>query len=179
MTTPPERSCCFTGHRKIETAKIHPLVEKLHLEIDYMVGCGVKHFYAGGALGFDTLAALAVLLHRQRGEDIMLHLMLPCPDQCARWNQRDIDVYNDILERADTYQYLCDHYHGGVMQIRNRAMVDASMYCISYWDKENAGAEKKGGTLYTVNYARKQRRKIINLWDEPPEDIQMEFNFTV
>ena len=144
-----------------------------------MIGCGISNFYTGGALGFDTLAALAVLLHKQRGEDVKLHLMLPCPEQYYRWKQRDIDIYHDILSKADSSQILSEHYHNGVMQIRNRAMVDASLYCISYWDKETAGTDGKGGTLYTVNYARKQHRKVINLWDEPPEDIQMEFNFTV
>lgn len=174
MTIPPETSCCFTGHRKIETAKVYNLVQKLHLEIDYMIGCGVRDFYAGGALGFDTLAALAVLLRKRRGDDVRLHLMIPCPDQCSRWSERDIYIYNDIMSKADSVKVLCDHYHSGVMQMRNRAMVDASRYCICYWDRDIASANK-GGTLYTYKYAKKLGRKIINLWDEPPEDVQIEF----
>lgn len=178
LTTPEEKSCCFTGHRKITEDKLTPLVERLHLEINYMIGMGIQHFYTGGALGFDTIAALAVLLHKQNGADINLHLALPCPEQTKYWNSRDINIFNDILSRADTVTTLSDHYHGGVMQIRNRAMVDTCGYCICFWDKNSISAEKNsGGTLYTVNYARKLGRKIINLWDEPPEDIQIEFDF--
>ena len=58
-------------------------------------------------------------------------------------------------------------------------MVDASDYCICYWDKDTASGGKTGsGTLYTVNYARKNGLRIVNLWDEPPEDAQLSFDFT-
>ncbi len=173
-----DSACCFTGHRKIDKEKLPALVEKLHLEIGWLIGHGIEHFVCGGALGFDTLAALTVLLHRQRGENAKLHLMLPCPDQSARWQRDDRMIYNDIMERADTVDVLCDHYHSGVMHARNRAMVDACRYCICFWDNSIQPAGKPGGgTLYTVNYARKMGRRIINLHDEPPEDGQLEFIF--
>jgi len=179
MTSEHNKSCCFTGHRKIDQTKISDIVSKLNLEIEYLTGLGVTRFIAGGALGFDTLAALAILWHKQNGSDISLHLMIPCADQCRRWSDRDICVYRDILSRADSYDILSDHYHGGVMQIRNRAMGDASDYCICYWDKSTmVDGKPGGGTYYTVNYARKQGKKIINLCDEPPEELQLTFDFT-
>lgn len=177
LTTPSDKSCCFTGHRKITENKLSRIVERLNFEIDYMIGIGVQHFYAGGALGFDTIAALSVLMHKQKGADIHLHLILPCPDQTKYWNDADIGVYTKIIERASSVTTLCDRYHGGVMQMRNRALVDNCDFCICYWDKDVDVLKKSGGTLYTVNYARKLNRKIVNLWDEPPEDIQMEFIF--
>lgn len=179
MTPDPMKSCAFTGHRKIEREKLPVLVEKLHFEIDWLAGHGIENFYAGGALGFDTISALAVLWHRQKNPSIRLHLMLPCPEQYRNWKQNDIDVFKDIAERADSVTVLCDHYHGGVMHMRNRAMVDAADFCICYWDKAQQIPGKSGGTLYTVNYARKLGRKVINLWDEPPEDPQIEFTFGV
>ena len=178
MTPTIESSCCFTGHRKIDSAKLPALVERLYLEITYLTNHGIKNFYTGGALGFDTVAALTVLRLRQRGNDIKLHLMLPCPEQYKNWNNRDVEIYKDILMRCDSSTVLCEHYHGGAMHIRNRAMVDASKYCVCFWDKELIETSKSGsGTLYTVNYAKKLRRSIINLCDEPPEDPQIEFDF--
>ena len=179
MNLPKDKTCCFTGHRKINNANLPGIVTALRFELELMISYGVNHFITGGALGFDTLAALTILSHKQHTEDIHLHLMLPCPGQCQYWNERDIAVYNHIREQADSYVYLCDRYHGGVMQLRNRAMVDASDYCICYWDKDTASSGKTGGgTLYTVNYARKHGLRIVNLRDEPPEDVQLTFDFT-
>ncbi len=173
-----EKACCFTGHRKIDNTKLPGLVEKLNLEIDWMASHGIENFVCGGALGFDTISALTVLFHKQRGDNVKLHLMLPCPEQAARWKPSDIAVYNDIMERADSVEVLCDHYHSGVMHQRNRAMVDACRYCICFWDNSvYADKTSGGGTLYTVNYARKLGRRIINLHDEPPGDAQIEFVF--
>lgn len=176
MTPHISNSCCFSGHRKISPDKIPAIVEKLNFEISYLAEHGVEDFYAGGAVGFDTIAALSVLKYKQFQSAVKLHLILPCADQCRGWSKRDIDIYNNIRAHADSVQVLSDHYHGGVMHMRNRAMVDASGYCICYWEKDNDKSER-GGTLYTVNYARKLGRKLINLCDEPPEDIQIEFNF--
>lgn len=178
MTPTILNSCCFSGHRKISSDKIPSIVEKLNFEISYLAEHGVEDFYAGGALGFDTIAALSIIRYKQFKPAVKLHLMLPCADQCRGWSQHDIDIYNSICARADSVKILADHYHGGVMHMRNRAMVDASEYCICYWEKDN-GRPEHGGTLYTINYARKLGRKIINLCDDPPEDVQIEFNFSV
>lgn len=178
MTPTVDNSCCFTGHRKIDSAKLPALVDNLYLEISYLAKHGIKNFYTGGALGFDTIAALTVLRLKQRGEDIRLHLMLPCPEQYKNWSERDVGIYKDILARCDSSTVLCEHYHGGAMHIRNRAMVDASKYCVCFWDNELVKSSKTGGgTLYTVNYAKKLHRHIINLCDEPPMDTQIEFDF--
>lgn len=179
MTQNIDTSCCFTGHRTIDSAKLSSLIEKLTLEVGYLAEHGVSDFYAGGALGFDTLAALTVLKLKQRGYDIKLHLILPCPEQTRSWSARDVEVFNNILMRADSSEMMSDHYHGGVMHMRNRAMVDNSGICVCYWDGDKVRpSESGGGTLYTVNYARKLGRTVINLCDEPPLDIQYEFDFS-
>lgn len=54
-------TCCFTGHRRIPPEAIAPLRERLEAEIESLIRQGVRYFGAGGALGFDTLAAEAVL----------------------------------------------------------------------------------------------------------------------
>ena len=50
-------TCCFTGHRRIPPEAVAPLRERLEAEIESLIRQGVRYFGAGGALGFDTLAA--------------------------------------------------------------------------------------------------------------------------
>ncbi len=172
-----EKSCCFTGHRKIESPNMDVIIKKLSLEIGWMIGHGITDFYAGGALGFDTIAALEILWYKQQGCPVKLHLMLPCPEQAVHWNEKDTAIYNDILNRADTVTVVAEKYHPGTMLQRNRAMVDASKYCICYYDHtiEDGIVKPKGGTLYTINYARKLERSIVNLCDDPLESYPIEF----
>ena len=54
-------SCCFTGHRKIEEQDESTIKNNLTNQIKTLISFGVKIFYCGGALGFDTLAAICVL----------------------------------------------------------------------------------------------------------------------
>ena len=54
-------SCCFTGHRRLPSgeagARLTALLDESVREA-YRMGC--RRFYAGGALGFDMLAAAVV-----------------------------------------------------------------------------------------------------------------------
>lgn len=54
---------------------------------------GYRYFGTGGALGFDTLAAQAVLSLRGDFPYIKLILVLPCKDQASRWKDTDRKVY--------------------------------------------------------------------------------------
>ena len=155
-----EHSCCFTGHRKIEKEKIPWLADQLYGEILRLFHSGVTHFYAGGALGFDTLAARTVLAAKQQHKSIKLHLILPCKNQDQYWNTADHFMYQKILWESDSVQYVSDHYNAGCMHERNRRLADSCNYCICYLKSE------KGGTAYTVNYARKKGITIINLADD-------------
>ena len=85
-----ETSCCFTGHRRIPAQEGLWLRRKLREEISALAEGGVATFLAGGALGFDTMAAQEVL--RVRGErfpHLRLVLVLPYVGQESQWSQRD------------------------------------------------------------------------------------------
>ncbi len=56
-----EKTCCFTGHRCIPNGSLDNLKRQLKQEIEKLIQQGVIYFGTGGALGFDTLAAEAVL----------------------------------------------------------------------------------------------------------------------
>ncbi|MBE6633389.1 MAG: DUF1273 domain-containing protein, partial [Ruminococcaceae bacterium] len=86
------KTVCFTGHRHISPQEREPLETALSREILQQIQQGATCFRAGGAVGFDTMAALAVLKHRCDYPDIRLELILPCPSQPARWSAEDVRV---------------------------------------------------------------------------------------
>lgn len=51
---------------------------------------GYRYFGEGGALGFDTVAALTVLELKSVYPDIKLILVLPCKKQTRGWSETDI-----------------------------------------------------------------------------------------
>ena len=58
-------ACCFTGHRKIPQKKSEQIQERLRNEIVTAIQNGYNFFYAGGAVGFDTMAALREELEKR------------------------------------------------------------------------------------------------------------------
>jgi len=56
-----ERAAAFTGHRDIATSEYEDLTKRLFLTVDRLYREGVTTYYCGGALGFDTIAAVTVL----------------------------------------------------------------------------------------------------------------------
>lgn len=152
-----EKTCCFTGHREIEDADKDTLKAALDAAIRDLIARGYRYFGAGGALGFDTLAASAVLSLKKEYPDIALILVLPCPNQTRYWKSEDVAAYEEIMRRADKCVYTSDHYFNGCMQKRNRYLVDHSSACIAYLRRES------GGTAYTVEYAKAQGVAVKNI----------------
>ncbi len=123
-----EQTCCFSGHRhlpKQETLHIHNLLVKHILKTN---SYWREYFICGGALGFDTLAALAVLKIRSIYPHIQLILALPSPQQTNGWSSNDIAVYQSILKQANQIIYMSQEHHSGCMHMRNHYMVDNSLY---------------------------------------------------
>ncbi|MBQ9783681.1 MAG: DUF1273 family protein [Clostridia bacterium] len=149
--------CCFTGHRRLEPERMQRLYEELSRTLDVLLAQGVTHYRTGGAMGFDTLAALAILDRKPAYPGIFLELCLPCRDQTKKWNDRDRAIYDDILSRADRAVVLYEHYTPGCMHERNRYMVNGSRYCIAYCTTDT------GGTAYTVRYATQKGVTVLNL----------------
>lgn len=152
-----ERTCCFTGHRRISNDEVKEVKTRLKHTISAAIDQGYLYFGAGGALGFDTLAALTVLELKKKYPYIKLILVLPCINQTKGWSKKDVEVYEQIKSRCDKYVYTSENYFNGCMQKRNRHLVDNSSLCVCYL------TENRGGTVYTVNYARQKGLKVINL----------------
>ena len=156
-----EQTCCFTGHRYIPAAEYAAIEKRLAAAIIGLIHQGVRYFGAGGALGFDTMAALAVLRRKEEYPHIRLILVLPCREQAEGWREEDKKRYNQIRCQADKVVYTSERYSGGGMHRRNRHLVDHSGVCVCYL------SDMKSGTAYTVGYAKRQGLRTINLVPYP------------
>jgi uncharacterized phage-like protein YoqJ len=152
-----ERTCCFTGHRRIPSDKIGEIKTKLKHTLTEMIESGYLYFGVGGALGFDTLAALTILELKKDYPRVRLILVLPCVNQTQGWKEKDVDVYEFIKSQCDKYVYVSREYTSNCMLKRNRHLVDNSSLCICYL------TENTGGTAYTVRYAKQKGLRIINI----------------
>ena len=161
-----EHSCFFTGHRVLPAAYKPALLRRLKATVSYLYAKGVTDFHAGGALGFDTLAAMQIIDMRRGHPGMRLILDLPYPTQSNRWSRDEQRVYGFILSSADERRYACAGKPENAdaarryLFTRNRTMVEASLYGVAYY----SGA--KGGTAYTVVHAEKCGCEIINLYPE-------------
>lgn len=150
--------CCFTGHRSISESEIVQIPSALGKIIDELYNNGVREFRAGGAIGFDTLAALKVISYRELHPDVRLHLILPCRDQDSRWGDYDKKTYRYIIRCADSVSYIENTYTPDCMHRRNRSLVNGADFCVAYLSRG------EGGSAYTVNFANRSGVKVINLY---------------
>lgn len=120
------QTCCFTGHRDLPLQKLPQIQKHLEQEVLRLIHQGVRYFGAGGALGFDTLAAMTVLSLRETYPHIRLILVLPCREQAASWPEKDVCTYEQIKRRADKVVFTSEHYFRGCMQLRNRHLAEHS-----------------------------------------------------
>lgn len=149
---------CFTGHRRVEPGNVNETVSFLCNKIEELAGAGEVCFRTGGALGFDTIAALCVISAREKHPDVRLSLILPCRNQTRGWRDADIEKYDYILSQADDVRYVCEHYTPYCMKKRNRELVDGADLCIAYCNKSS------GGSAYTIAYANERGVRVENLY---------------
>ena len=149
--------CCFTGHRKIEDGELLLLREVLDRTLEILIERGFWTYRTGGALGFDTLAALTVLQKKEKYPQLCLQLCLPCRDQSNRWGDWSREAYGYILENADEVRYTAEVYRRGCMHERNRQLVEGSQCCVAYCTTED------GGSAYTLRHAKEKGLRVINL----------------
>ncbi len=155
-------ACCFTGHRPAGLPQSAGGMAALRLALMRVVqaACdgGVRTFLAGGAQGFDQLAAEAVLLLRDGLPDVRLLLALPSPAQADGWSDAARARYDETLRRADGVWYAATGApDAAAMRRRNRYLADHADCCIAYLQAVS------GGTLYTVRYALARGLFVCNL----------------
>ncbi len=165
--------CCFTGHRpeslKIafdeDNPRFNALKGVLSDIIDQAISDGYTDFYSGMARGVDLLCASLVLDKAREDFSLRLHAVLPCPNQCDGWSKNDIEKYENILSECTTKTVMSPFYSRECMLARNRFMVDNSERTIAVWN-----GFYRGGTAYTVRYAKKQMKEIFLI---KPNDLSV------
>ena len=150
--------CCFTGHRNFSQETAQEIISRLEdTLINLIENEDFSDFRAGGAIGFDSFAALTVLKLKKKYTHIKLHLVLPCKDQDKYFSKMEKEIYHFVLNNADSVTYIQENYSEGVMFARNRALVDGVDLCIAYLSM------LEGGTYQTVTYAKRKKIRTINI----------------
>ncbi len=152
------KTVCFSGHRELHEPK-EDIEKRLEAAIRQCILNGAEQFIAGGAIGVDTIAARTVIRLRKEYPNIRLVLALPCPPeyQTRNWTEQQKEEYQEILRQADEKRVLSNKYTRGCMFARNRHMVDNSDTLIYYLRSD------KGGTKYTVDYAKRKGIELVGL----------------
>ena len=146
--------CAFTGHRNLYGYDFDEhLLERVILNL---VKNGVNRFLCGMAIGFDLKCGQIVLALKEK-YDIELVACLPCPNQSEKFSLKDKITHGEILSRSDEIVVVENEYKPGCMFKRDRYLVDNSDTLVCFLRKNS------GGTYYTVNYARKANKKIIEI----------------
>lgn len=152
------KAICFTGHRDIQSED--KVKARLFSLIEEYIKNGYETFYAGGARGFDNLAAEVVASLREKYPQVRLVIVLPFPSHYRHeenWNGDEIKKYKSVLKMADDVVTLFKEYKSGSYFKRNRYLVDNADICIAYYRRNGSG------TAYTVKYAGTCKKEVINL----------------
>lgn len=161
-------SVCFTGHRDLTDNEIHIIIRRLTLLLERLIlNHELSNCFAGGAIGFDTVAAQAVLSLKDKYSDLKLNLILPCQGQEKAWTSHQKQEYEIIKEQSDSIRVLSPFFYNGCMQARNRELLRNADLCIAYLRK----GTRSGGSLNTVLQAAKLGVPVINIADHESEDI--------
>ena len=183
--------CCFIRHRKIE--RTDEMVERLKDIInDLIFNKGVKTFLFGSRSQFDDLCHEIVTELQTKKMEIK-RIMYTCHSEYAvkREEKEDLEkIWSKLLKRDVKLK----DYDGSMMSDRlwlagkasyverNQDMINASDYCVFYYNPEYKPPKRKyskrdvseyqpkSGTVLAYEYAwkRKQARKlisVINVWE--------------
>ena len=151
------QTCCFTGHRRLPAERLGEISARLDAVVERLISEGIRYFAAGGALGFDTLAALSVLRMREKYPEIRLILVLPCANQTRGWPPADRAQYERIRALADKVVLLSEEYDPSCMLRRNLHLVQHSGVCVCYLEHARSGAGQ------TVRRAKAEGMPVVNL----------------
>lgn len=169
-----EKTLAFTGHRPKKLTSYdctHPdnikIIRKLKAFIvRFIEAKGITTFISGMALGIDMWSAQIILSLKKDYPNIKLVCAIPCKEQYKKWGKDDIEIYHEILSKADYVYYVSEEpYTAWCMTNRDKWMVDNSIYIIAVWN-----GEQDGGTWKTVKYAEKRQRII---WQMHPKTLEI------
>lgn len=160
----PQTTAAFTGHRWYDFSQREQLKARLKNAISNAHCQGITNFLTGMAVGFDLLAAEAVLEMRRIHPDINLTAIIPCLGQSKNISPNNKLRYKSVLARATDTIILSHDYFPRCFLERNRFMVEHSSLLIASYD-----GRLGGGTAWTVRLAQEQDKPIINIIEPNPD----------
>jgi len=156
-----DKICSFTGYRfkklyeSIGDGGIAGLKDIILDELRELTAGDFSVFQCGMALGSDMIFADAVLKLKREYPRLKFIAAIPCLNQEKTWNENQKTHYRHLLDSADEVRLISEsEYFDGCMQMRNRHLVDTCDLLLAVFDG------KRGGTMQTVEYAKKRGKKI-------------------
>jgi len=158
-------SCCFTGHRpeklpwryEEDDPRALALKERIFDVVEALYQAGMRHYICGMARGCDFYFCEAVLRLREEHGEITLEAAIPFEGQASDWPERERNRYFHLVSQCDVETVLTTAYEKECMKNRNHYMVDHATVLIAVYDGFF------GGTMQTVNYAKKQGLEVIEI----------------
>lgn len=142
--------CCITGHRKIDETKIDSTKEAIRGAVLDAIAQGYRHFISGFAAGVDLYFAEIVA---QLKEEHRLFLEAAIPYR-NRLNCED-STFQRLIGHCDAVGVYSQEYTKDCFLVRNRFMVEASDLVLVVYD-----GRERGGTLFTMEYARRVGKEV-------------------
>lgn len=155
-----QKACAFTGHRLKElpftqgSREWQGFAYRMNQALDMEIKRGMTTFLCGMAQGADLLMGEGVIEKKQE-YPLTLVAACPYPGQAQSWGKDQQAQYQRVLKNCDYVYYLCRTYEKGSFHLRNRFMVDHSNRLLAAYD-----GRKKGGTYYTLTYAKQKGSTI-------------------
>jgi len=160
----------FTGHRperlpgqgNPDMPETQKLITALQDWIEKAILRGKITFVNGLMAGWDILAAEQIIALKKRHSHIQLVSIAPYSknffgrEKC--WTPEWKNRAKEVCRQQEFGIKIAEHYRTGIYFERNRTLVDCSSELLCYWDGG------KGGTQYTVQYARSLGLEVHNLF---------------
>ncbi len=165
------KTCCFIGHRNVlATDELCDAIKRTVLEL--IVDKGVQIFLFGSASNFDELS-LKIVTEIKKDYPFIKRVYYRAQYPIIEKWYKDylLGIYDDTLfpssaKKAGKASYV----------ERNQAMIDASDFCIFYYDERYLPSKRKrfhdainlfqpkSGTKLAYEYAIKKQKQVFNLF---------------
>ncbi len=165
------KTCSFFGHRNVQTTP--KLCEELRKIVIYLIEeKGVQNFLFGSVSKFDDICLKIITELKEDYSQIRrVYVRSQYPYVDKAYKDYLLKSYDDTfmpsgIEKAGKASYV----------ERNQAMINASDFCIFYYNKEYkppikkltqktvSGFQSKSGTRIAYEYAKQKKKEIINLY---------------
>ena len=153
-----KNTCCFFGHRTIKETK--ELKEKLIKIIEKLiVEEKVDTFLFGSKSHFNSICLEVVTEIKEKYPHVKrVYIRAEYPYISEQYKNYLLENYEDTY-----YPEKIMNSGKAVYVERNYEMINNSQFCIVYYDEHVKPTTRKSGTKIALNYAIRQRKKVIRI----------------